>query len=156
VSYDGVYTKQQRKTNCTRVVYEGGKTGKQAMWYRQTGKWYAPAAPSPAPAPAHVVIPPQIPQQRIVVQQMAQRPPLQLNQEVEAMGGIHLPSSIPMGVSPFSGVTATGISPALSPQLQASASPSLQQMDLSPLDRAYWLRVSPSASLCSHKTVARN
>jgi hypothetical protein len=43
VSYDGVYTKQQRTVD-SRVVYEGGKTGKQAMWYHQTG-WYRTCRP---------------------------------------------------------------------------------------------------------------
>jgi hypothetical protein len=37
-SCDGVYTKQQRETS-GRVVYEGGRNGKQAMWYHQTGGW---------------------------------------------------------------------------------------------------------------------
>jgi hypothetical protein len=37
-NYDGVYTKQQRKMN-SRVVYEGGRNGKQGMWYHQLGGW---------------------------------------------------------------------------------------------------------------------
>jgi hypothetical protein len=37
-SCDGVYTKQQRETS-SRVVYEGGMNGKQAMWYHGSGTW---------------------------------------------------------------------------------------------------------------------
>jgi hypothetical protein len=37
-NYDGVYTKQQRKTS-SKVVYEGGRNGKQAFWYLQAGGW---------------------------------------------------------------------------------------------------------------------
>jgi hypothetical protein len=37
-NYDGVYTKQQRKMS-SRVVYDGGRNGKQAIWYCQLGGW---------------------------------------------------------------------------------------------------------------------
>jgi hypothetical protein len=37
VSYDGVYTKQQCAVD-SRVAYEGGRNGKQAVWYLD-GKW---------------------------------------------------------------------------------------------------------------------
>jgi hypothetical protein len=42
-NYDGVYTKQQRKVS-GRVVYEGGRNGKQAIWYHQSGTWLVGAA----------------------------------------------------------------------------------------------------------------
>jgi hypothetical protein len=37
-NYDGVYTKQQRKMS-SRAVYEGGRNGKQGIWYHQLGGW---------------------------------------------------------------------------------------------------------------------
>jgi hypothetical protein len=37
-SYDGIYTKQLREVS-SRVVYEGGRTGKQAIWCLQAGIW---------------------------------------------------------------------------------------------------------------------
>jgi hypothetical protein len=95
------------------------------------------AAPSPAPPPAA----PLQPQRNLLPPQQVPKPNTQqLNPEVEAIGGVHLPSSVPMGVSPFSGVVPSGISPALSPQLKPGSSPSLQGMDLNPTDHAYWQR----------------
>jgi hypothetical protein len=37
-SYDGTYTKMQREVG-SRAVYEGGRNGKQAIWYHQSGTW---------------------------------------------------------------------------------------------------------------------